>query len=109
MLLAPEYKLKVQIWIPVALAALHNFIHMHNAEEGDPPDDLDVDNHRNQGYDNNDDQNSTNVEEETTNHSADTRRLGIANYMWEDYQHVLQERHTSSDEEDDTANNDNLD
>lgn len=31
----PEYPIKIQAWIPAALGALHNFIHLH-----DPHDDV---------------------------------------------------------------------
>ncbi|KAF8804646.1 hypothetical protein BYT27DRAFT_7035829, partial [Phlegmacium glaucopus] len=34
LLLAPEYSLEIQACIPSALAAIHNFIHLHDPEEG---------------------------------------------------------------------------
>ena len=38
LLIAPEYNLEVQAWIPVALSALHNFIHIHDPDEGSVSD-----------------------------------------------------------------------
>lgn len=36
LLLAPEYSLEIQAQIPVALAAMHNFIHSHNPNNDEP-------------------------------------------------------------------------
>ena len=40
LLIAPEYNLKVQARIPVALSALHNFIRIHDPEEGSVSEDI---------------------------------------------------------------------
>ena len=39
LLLAPEYSLEIQVRIPVALCAIHNFIRDHDSNKGDLPGD----------------------------------------------------------------------
>ena len=41
-MLSPHFSLDTQAQIPTALAAFHNFIHTHNTQEGDIPDDMAV-------------------------------------------------------------------
>ena len=41
LLLAPEYSLEIQAQIPSALAAIHNFIRLHDSEEGTLEGDID--------------------------------------------------------------------
>jgi hypothetical protein len=86
--IAPEYNLEVQARIPVALSALHNFIRIHDPEEGSLSD---IHNHLElNGADGNDDR----IEVEVREHQeeVDARRNRIAEAMWVDYQHICQER-----------------
>lgn len=105
LLLAPEYNLEIQARIPVALAVLHNFIRIHDPDEGSLSD---IPNHSI----------SNNTEETTTGISEgyegeiDIRRDRIAEEMWIDYQRICQERGigiddpTISDEFDDDNDGD---
>jgi hypothetical protein len=91
LLLAPEYSLEVQAKIPAALAALHNFISIHNPHD-QPISSTTSDNVR--MYDNVDeDFTLTGAEPDDT----DLRRDVIAQKMWDDYLHLCEERGIDSD------------
>ena len=83
----------------MALAALHNFIHLYDAEEGDLADDFNVDDHWSRGgNDESDNNEDSNVEELATNTPADVWRTTIAQTMWSDYQCMLEERNQGRDD-----------
>ena len=91
----------------MALAALHNFIHLYDAEEGDLADYLNVDDHWSRGgNDESDNNEDSNVKELATNTPADVQRTTIAQAMWSDYQHVLQERYQERNDNDDDDGDD---
>ena len=111
LLLAPEYNIEIQNCIPAALAALHNFIRIHDPQETIISEaDLDDVYDSFSGFHAGD----TASEQHQTAASlqcneleiADGRHDGIANAMWNQYQQVLQERehnnllNVDSDDED---------
>lgn len=87
--LAPEYNIEIQAQIPVSLAALHNFISIHDPREGpvigggtghNTFDDA-------EGYE---DQVLQDGHEAIQEH--DEKRDQIVEVMWTDYQQICQER-----------------
>lgn len=94
MVVAPQYNLHTQAKIPAALAALHNFIRMH-----DPDDDAQDNNGHNleEGHSL---QSSVEIEVEhlgghisqAEKDRAGVKRDGIAMAMWTDYQRILAQR-----------------
>ena len=95
LLLAPEYSLDVQVRIPTALCAVHNFIRLHDPDEGLLPG-LDVPVFQ-------EDQAGGSFAAEPNDledgGGGSTRRDEIAQAMWEDYQRVLAERDISDENE----------
>jgi hypothetical protein len=89
LLIAPEYNLEVQARIPVALSALHNFIRIHDPDEGSVSD-ID-DDYVSNDADRNDTTPGLRAEAEGRE-EVDARRDQIAEEMWADYQHICQER-----------------
>lgn len=100
LLIAPEYNLEVQARIPVALSALHNFIRIHDPDEGSVSD-ID-DNYVSNDADRNDTTPGLGAEAEGRE-EVDARRDQIAEEMWADYQRICQERGIGID---DTMNSD---
>ena len=86
LLLAPEYSLEVQARIPAALAALHNFISIHNPHD-QPISSTTSDTVRMYDYVDEDFM-ATGAEADET----DLRRDMIAQKMWEDYVQLCEER-----------------
>ena len=87
--LAPEYNLEVQAWLPAGLAAIHNFISIHN------PHDQPIANATGDGtgntYIDNDD-NDTLLEAPGPNDPVhDLRQYTIAQQMWDDNVVILAE------------------
>ena len=95
MVAAPEYDIHTQAKIPYALAALHNFIHIH-----DPDDNATTSYDHTEGSHSQDPQPSHeinpeylggNISQAERNHASERQDV-IAKAMWEDYQNVLAER-----------------
>lgn len=88
LLLAPEYSLEIQARIPSALAAIHNFIRLHDPKEGTLEGDIDdsIYGHFGETSESNPHAPAT-VEDE-----VDIRRDRIAQAMWDDYKRVCEER-----------------
>ncbi|KIL54102.1 hypothetical protein M378DRAFT_93143 [Amanita muscaria Koide BX008] len=95
MVAAPEYDIHTQAKIPYALAALHNFIRIH-----DPDDNATTSYDHAEGSHSRDTQSSHEINAENLGGNisqaertrASERRDIIAKAMWEDYQNVLAER-----------------
>jgi hypothetical protein len=93
---AAEYGLRTQAKIPAAIAALHNFVHVHDPddlamEEGDNGDDLD------DGIGNGEEipitpENLGGYISQAEKDRAGAKRDEIAKAMWEDYVEELQFR-----------------
>jgi hypothetical protein len=99
LLLAPEYSLDIQARIPTALCAVHNFIRMHDKEEGQlvengTSDIIDSDHH--------DYPQPGGMAEAEDDTDAKIMRNRIAQAMWDDYQCVLTERMVDSDVDEDS-------
>jgi hypothetical protein len=97
LLLAPEYELCVQAQIPSALCAIHNFIRIHDQDEGALLEERELHDqfwHADGEYMGADDD----VEPEA---EMKHRRDQIARAMWEDYQNILAERLRAADGESD--------
>lgn len=86
----PSYSVQVQAQIPAALCAIHNFIRLHDSQEDEEQEDGCIhgraeagdDVVRQVGF----------VEANGDNNGVVQRRDNIAQAMWNDYQHILQER-----------------
>jgi len=115
LLLVPEYTVYLQSRIPSALAALHNFIQIHDPAEkirfasNDTYDSF-------SGVQAGDDFSSMHIEEEQNPTGFSLQRDRIADAMWHQYQQVLQERAAAgqledenSDYDDEDANNEDTD
>lgn len=86
-MIGPEYSLEVQAQIPAALCGIHNFIRLHDSEEGEIFGEVE---HFNGGVDAGDNfTNQIGIEDQNT---VTRRRDNIAWAMWDDYQRILQER-----------------
>jgi hypothetical protein len=81
--------LEVQARIPVALSALHNFIRLHDAEEGPLSD---IVNHHGLNNTDENDYMPSGIGVEEGQEEVDARRDRIAEAMWVNYQHICQER-----------------
>ena len=107
LLLAPEYSLKVQSRIPAALAAIHNFISIHNP--CDQPISSTISDSHGAGrmYDDTDDDDTMLMGA----NDADLRRNMIAQQMWDDYVCICAERGIDRDAalDDDEFEDDNDD
>ena len=90
-IIAPEYSMSIQAWIPAALCAIHNFISIHDSAEEII-------------YDADNDNTYNPVDHNDVAPAAAARpsaRWGrIAQEMWEDYLAVCMERGTGDDEYD---------
>lgn len=84
----PEYTMDVQVRIPPALAATHNFIRVHDPNEINDFDEDDIIDH-NQGYRGELARGPAGPQERA---QAKERRDEIAAAMWDSYQTLLQER-----------------
>jgi hypothetical protein len=85
LLLAPEYSMDIQKRIPAALAAIHNFISIHNPHDR-PISSTSDDVAAAQMYEN--------VDEDAAfgPNDSDLRRDMIAQKMWDDYIRICEER-----------------
>jgi hypothetical protein len=90
LILSPKYNLRVQAQIPAALCAIHNFIRLHDLDEGPLP-----------GVDGASDKDTSSQAEQPdldavvgqdTASEMSSMRDQIAEAMWDQYQRVLQER-----------------
>lgn len=87
LLIGPEYSVEVQAKIPAALCVIHNFIRIHDHQEGDLPGEEEQ---VNQGaIASNQIVEPTGIEED--NGAVVARRDLIAQAMWNDYQVLLQQ------------------
>ena len=93
LLLAPEYSLEIQARIPSALAVIHNFIRLHDPEEGTLEGDIDASIHGHFG------ENSNPHAPAPVEDEVDARRDRIAQAMWDDYKRVCEERGIDMDDE----------
>jgi hypothetical protein len=88
LLLAPEYSLEIQARIPSALSAIHNFIHIHNSNEGVIA--------ANNGGDSDgsafDHDYVVPAPAAAVNDKSSARQDAIAGMMWTDYVAICQER-----------------
>ena len=91
LLLAPEYSLEIQVRIPAALAAIHNFIRSHDPDDYEP---------RTANGDTIHDHSHDKPNPTFTPEEVDERRDQIALAMWNDYQRVCEERGIGADESD---------
>lgn len=94
LILSPKYSLQVQAQIPAALCAIHNFIHLHDIEEGPLPGaesapDEDTSEAPDAAAD--EPERHANTQDNTTNGMSNTRNR-IAEAMWNQYQQVVLER-----------------
>jgi hypothetical protein len=93
MVAAPEYSLRTQAKIPLAIAALHNFIRLL-----DPDDDAEMDGDYDAGKMDDTDTQPINPDHlgsyisPAEKEQANTMRDTIARAMWSNYQTVLAER-----------------
>ena len=111
LLLAPEYSVEIQSHIPAALAALHNFIQVHNPQAKKYFTENNSD-HAPGGFYAGDDSliptgTGIDVEDEQNISEASKRRNNIANDMWRQYQEVLYQRSQAGLEEDTGSEGDN--
>jgi len=86
MVAVPEYSLQMQSKIPLALAALHNLIHLV-----DPDDEADMDGDYEAAAPISPDHLGTHISQGEKDR-ASTMRDNIARVMWEDYQRQLAEQ-----------------
>ena len=93
--LAPEYDMEVQARIPVSLAALHNFIHIHDPKEGPV---IGSSSRHSQATDDADGQEDYVAPVLQGDEEMDERREQIAEAMWADYQRICQERGINVDD-----------
>ena len=98
-MLSPHFSLDTQAQIPTALAAFHNFIHTHNTQEGDIPDDMAVSRDDNSEYQG---QPIISIEGHQGQLTINMREMQdhIAQDMWENYQHILTEQSALQVQED---------
>ena len=93
LLIAPEYNLKIQAWIPAALCTIHNFIHTHEADnpvtEPNRLDDNVPDDH---------DHNASAVAAVELDRPL-PKRDEIAQQMWDDYMRIRNERSLGREDE----------
>ena len=101
LLLAPEYNLEIQARIPAALAAIHNFICLHDPNDDDEPHIVNGDTLHDPGHFSDESDCIYTPDEE-----VDERRDQIAQAMWNDYQRVCEEREISFDDSDEASNSD---
>jgi hypothetical protein len=94
LLLAPEYDLGIQARIPAALCAIHNFIQVHDPDEGPLSDTGDLPAHEPDDY-HPDPTPAAELEAATDAHA---KRDSIAQAMWEDYQDILARRGITEEE-----------
>ena len=99
LMLSPHFSLDAQARIPAALAALHNFIHTHDTQEGDIPDDTAVSRDDNPEYQG---QPIISIEGHQGQLTMNMREMRdrIAQDMWEDYQCILTEQSALQVQED---------
>ena len=109
LVIPPEYSVKVQAQIPSALCAIHNFIKIHDPNDGE------MTNLGNSEYSSsipnpgdNGVQQMNHVEDDVS-HNVTVRRDKIAQDMWDSYQRVLEAREgDESGNEDDNVEDDNF-
>ena len=88
LLLAPEYSLEVQAWLPAALAAIQNFISIHNPH--DQPISGTTSEGAGQMYDNDDD-NDNDAFMGAPGLDDSELHQDIAQKMWDDYINIFAE------------------
>lgn len=87
---APEYLLKKQAKMVLALCVLHNFICVHDPQDLDGATLEDLNNYRQQSHTPTTDDYSTHISHEERDRANDFRDR-IAKQMWEQYQQYLQQ------------------
>jgi hypothetical protein len=109
LLLAPEYSLNVQAWIPAALAAIHNFISIHNPHD-QPISNTTADGAQAGNLYINDEEDVAEAPG-PNKPNQDLRRDMIAQKMWDDYVGICAERGINMDDliESDLVESDNDD
>jgi hypothetical protein len=103
LLLSPEYNIDIQVKIPTALCAIHNFIRKHDPNEGEllMQENVDVDD-ADEGF------NALPGPVELGMNMGDVRDQ-IATEMWEAYTHILQEREMLDDSDEELSVSDHGD
>jgi hypothetical protein len=104
LLLAPEYGLRIQAQIPSALSAIHNFICIHDRDEGPLLEERDL--HDRIGYILGDMDLAVEDDREAT--EMRDKRDRIAEAMWEDYQSILEGQDNRVADEDMEEDDDEL-
>ena len=96
--MAPQYNLTIQVQIPAALCALHNFIRIHTSNE--ETDTVNSDNGEDGGGDEDYPDTSGFNQDVNFAEGGDVKkwRDEIAAAMWSDYQRVLVDRTGESDD-----------
>lgn len=107
LLLAPEYNLIIQAKIPAALCSIHNFIRLHDVDEGELPEERNLHDQDHNIFDHG----GAFVEENPEEANVEMARLRdqIARSMWEDYQQILLERGMVQDPSDEWSDEELLD
>jgi len=89
LLIGPGYSVEVQAKIPAALCAIHNFIRLHDFQEGELPEEVEQ-------FARGADAGDAFVHQldfiAADDNRVAERRDFIAQAMWNDYQNILQER-----------------
>jgi hypothetical protein len=95
LLTAPEYSLEIQVRLPAALCAIHNFIPTHDTDDRDDiltePEFID---HTSDDHDN------ASIAAAAEADCSSNRCDIIAQQMWDDYMQICSERGINEDEED---------
>jgi hypothetical protein len=98
LLLAPGFNLDIQARIPASLSAIHNFIRIHNPDEGPPPGEDEAHNDPYNGFYSGTGTGNVAAAVAEAGEAAEKRNQ-IAQDMWDDYQRVCQERGIDEDED----------
>ena len=92
MVVAPEYNLQTQAKIPAALAALHNFIHIHDPDDNAQDEDDYEEGHNLQSRIEIHVEHLGGYISQAEKDRASAKREAIATAMWVDYQNILAQR-----------------
>jgi hypothetical protein len=101
LLLAPEYSLDIQARIPSALSAIHNFIRIHDSNEG-----VIADNGGDPDGSAFDHDHVAQAPAAAANDKPSARQDAIAGMMWADYMAICREREDEEESESDERSQD---
>ena len=110
LVIPPEYSVQVQAQIPSALCAIHNFIKIHDPDDGETTDLGSSEYSSSIPNPGDNEVGHTNYAEDDGEDDVVLRRDKIAQDMWDSYQRVLQAREgdESGDELDEDEDDDNF-